>query len=218
MICFMIGLLLVIMTIVYIDPCFHYHSPLQGISYILNDERYQNNGIVRNFDYDAIIIGTSMTQNFKTSEMDHVFDVHSIKVPYSGAYFKEINDSIVIALENNPNIKLVLRSLDLYSIYVDKDTEVIQQGYVYPYFMNDNNPFNDVAYVLNKEWLLRGLDNVLYTREGGISTSFDEYANWNDAFQFGSEAVLQTYQRDEKVDYIVHLTDENKMLIVDNIT
>ena len=40
-----------------IDPFFHYHKPLEGLSYPLNNERYQNDGIVKHFDYDAVITG-----------------------------------------------------------------------------------------------------------------------------------------------------------------
>ena len=43
----------------YIDPLFHYHAPLEKYSYPLNDERYQNDGIVKHFEYDAIITGSS---------------------------------------------------------------------------------------------------------------------------------------------------------------
>lgn len=37
-----------------IDPFFHYHAPLEGLAYPLTDpyERYQNDGIVRHFDYE----------------------------------------------------------------------------------------------------------------------------------------------------------------------
>ena len=48
---------------VVIDPFLHYHGPLAGLEYPLLDERYQNDGIARHFSYDALITGTSMTQN-----------------------------------------------------------------------------------------------------------------------------------------------------------
>lgn len=43
---------------------------------------------MRNFEYDAIIIGTSMTENFKTSEADALFAASFIKVPFSGGIIK----------------------------------------------------------------------------------------------------------------------------------
>ena len=87
-------LLTIIMITVFIDPYFHYHKPIPAFYYELRQERYCNNGILRQFDYDAFIVGTSMTENFKTSEYDKLFDVQSVKVPLQGATYKEVNDYI----------------------------------------------------------------------------------------------------------------------------
>lgn len=61
-----------------------------------------------------------MTENFKTSEMNEIFGVNSIKVPYSGATYKELNDNLIIALENNPNLKTIVRCLDYVRIFDSK--------------------------------------------------------------------------------------------------
>ena len=74
---------------IYIDPLFHYHKPLNKYKYPINNERYQNDGITRNFEYESIITGTSMTENFKKSEADKIFESDFIKVPFSGGYYKE---------------------------------------------------------------------------------------------------------------------------------
>ena len=66
-----------------VDPYFHYHKPLPYFSYTLDNERYQNDGILRHFDYDAVITGSSMTENFKPSELDELFGVNAVKVPFS---------------------------------------------------------------------------------------------------------------------------------------
>ena len=124
------------LVIIIIDPYFHYHAPISGLVYKFLEERYQNNGIVRHFEYDAIITGTSMTQNFKTSEMDKLFGTNAIKVTYSGGEYKEINDNLVVALRSNQNIKLVLRGVDYNNLLHDKDTPfngIAVNGYQYPY-------------------------------------------------------------------------------------
>lgn len=53
------AVLIFILSIFAIDPMFHYHAPLKFLSYPLVNERYQNNGIVKHFDYDSVITGTS---------------------------------------------------------------------------------------------------------------------------------------------------------------
>ena len=84
--------------------------------------------------------------------------------------------------------------------------------------MNDNNPLNDVSYVLNKEMMIKGLDNVRYTLGGGISTSFDEYSYWSDYYEFGANAVLQSYERGNKSEVSRELTEEERHIALDNIS
>ena len=76
------------------DPFFHYRSPRDYFYYDLEEQRYQNDGITRHFDYDAIITGTSMCENFSASEFDSVFGTNSIKVTFSGATYKEIEENL----------------------------------------------------------------------------------------------------------------------------
>ena len=108
-----IAILLVLGSItIYIDPYFHYHSPLAKYEYPIDNERYQNDGITRHWDYDAIITGSSMTECFRTSEFDYLFDAKAIKIPYSGGKFKEVDESLQRALERNSSVKYVVRGLD----------------------------------------------------------------------------------------------------------
>ena len=61
---------------IYVDPYMHYHKPLTNkYFYVLDNQRSQNNGIIKHFEYDAVITGTSMTETFKTSEMDKILIV-----------------------------------------------------------------------------------------------------------------------------------------------
>lgn len=120
---FIIGFLVAIGVFVYrIDPYMHYHKPnTERYYYTLNNERSQNDGITKHFEYNALITGTSMTENFKTSEFDEIFGVNSIKVTYSGGSYKEINDNLIIALKKNPELKTIVRCLDYVRFLDDKD-------------------------------------------------------------------------------------------------
>lgn len=173
---------------VYIDPLFHYHAPLEQYQYPLNDERYQNDGITRHFDYDSIITGTSMTENFKTSEADALFGANFIKVPYSAGTYKETDSNLRQAYKTGHDLRYVIRGLDLSVLIVDKDA---LQDFDYPFYLYNDNPFDDLSYVLNKTVLLdRTLEVIHYTAHGGKTTTFDEYSFWSDDFSYGAEAVL----------------------------
>lgn len=184
-----------ILTII-IDPYFHYHKPFSFLSYRLENQRYINNGIIRHFDYNAMIIGTSMTENFKSSQFDKLFNVNSVKVPFSGGSYKEINDNIKIALENNKNIKYILRGLDYDSI----NKEYSYMKYTsYPTYLYDKNIFNDYKYLWNRDvFIKKVIGNIYYTLQGKKRVSFDEYSRWNERVNPGKKSILKDYNRTRK--------------------
>ena len=169
-----------------VDPFFHYHAPdTETYYYRLNNERSQNNGISRNFDYDALITGTSMTENFTTTEMDALFGTHSIKVCYSGGTYREINDNLKIALASQPKLKTVVRCLDMEKFTQGKDEMRTDLG-AYPTYLYDDNPFNDLKYVLNRNVIMgRVLPMIAETLHADFAPgmdSFDEYTRWENRF------------------------------------
>lgn len=149
-----------------IDPFFHYHKPLKQLEYPLErgKERYLNNGIIQNFDYDAAITGTSMMQNFKTSQFDDLFGTHSVKVTLTGDTYWAIDEEIRTIFDNKSDIKYIFRCLDYNKIFDDKS------DYNYdnvPTYLYDNNIWNDVQYLFNKDIFIDNTLGVIkYTLHG----------------------------------------------------
>lgn len=191
-ICIFLTILIVVGAfMVVVDPYFHFHKPIAGLQYSLQNERYQNNGIVKHFEYDAIITGSSMTECFKTSQMDEIFGVKSIKVPYSGGSYREVNENLQVATQYNKDIKVVVRCLDAMRFFDDKDYLDYTD---YPTYLYDENVLNDVNYIYNVEILLVALQNMIgVNRNGALEINFDEYANWNSYYNFGLDAVMANY-------------------------
>ena len=146
-----------------------------------------NDGIARHFEYDAIITGNSLTENFKTSEFDEMFDANSIKIPYSGAGVKELWESLGRALTYNQNVEKVLVVLDSEDVMRESWWTRYNE---YPDYLYDDNIWNDVNYLFNKEVFYRGtIYNLLLSVKGAESTSFDEYSSWER--ETGREKVVQ---------------------------
>lgn len=203
---------------IYIDPLFHYHKPLKNYAYPLTyeNERYQNDGIIRNFEYNSIITGSSMTENFKKTEADQIFSAQFIKVPFSGASYKEINDSLQKAYHIKKNIKYVIRCLDYTQLIKNKDFS--NKNMIYPTYLYNDNPFDDVNYVLNKSILFTYTRDVIqYTNEGNQTTTFDDYANWNDFYTYGIDTVLSTYTLGERASVSQILSEDDSTMILENI-
>lgn len=204
-------------VMIYIDPLFHYHAPLEDHAYTLDFQRYQNDGIVRNFSYSGIITGTSMTENFKASEAASLFDAQFVKVPFSGGYYKEIDNVLRRAYRSGNEIRCVIRGLDYTGLIQDKDAF---KYYDYPDYLYNDNLFDDVNYVLNKKlFFQRAIPVFENTRAGLETTSFDDYSSWssaNDGIVFGASAILP-YAYTEEALGGRSLTEEERALIVGNL-
>lgn len=189
----LIGLLMaVVLTVVIVDPYFHFHKPFSFLSYRLYEERYVNDGISRHFDYDAIITGTSMAQNFRTSEMDALLGTRAVKEPFSGAGYQELSQNLERALSRNEELKTVLWALDYNGLLQDYDWQQYEE---YPSYLYDENPFNDVCYVWNKSTFYHGvLANVIMSIKKDASTSMDEYSSWQR--ETGLRHIMFSYDRE----------------------
>lgn len=203
--------------IIVIDPFFHYHKPLSNMKYNIYDERYQNDGISRHFEYSAIITGTSMTENFKTSDFEKIFGEKAIKVPFSGASYREVNDNLNRAFKSSNTITTVVRCLDYSTLIQDKN--YYRTDMVYPKYLTNDHIYDDVSYLMNKEILMKTLDQVYNNYKGLIqhTTTFDDYANWNKTAIFGKQAVLSTYEalKDKKTKVV--FSKKDKKIVKENM-
>ncbi len=197
------------------DPFFHYRAPnTEKYFYALNNERSQNDGILRHFNYDAIITGTSMTMNFKTSEADSLFGFHSIKIPMPGARFLEMSDLIRRSFKYNPQLKAVIRGLD--SGYLDLNDQSFNNNLSYLY--NDSLP-DDINYLLNRDLFfgraLPMLVNSIRGDQPGI-TSFDDYSRW--ALPSGLNAATVDGVHVLPAGEPVHMSEQDEKKVRENIS
>lgn len=184
----------VFLMVVLIDPFFHYHKPLKELYYTLDNERSQNDGMLKHFDYNAVSTGTSLTANTKISEVDELFDVDAIKAQFSGGSYFEINRNLETAFDHQ-DIGMVIRCLDMAYLLDDKDLLRIDMG-EYPDYLYDDNLWNDTKYIYNRDVVFQRCIPMLLEaaagREGGITT-FDDYGDWMDGVTFGADEVLGGY-------------------------
>lgn len=203
-------------TVIYVDPFFHYHKPLPRLAYPIDSERYQNDGISRHFTYDAVLTGTSMMENFKASRFDRLFGVRSIKIPYAGGYYKEVDQAVRRAISYNPQVRMVMRGLDRSFLLYPMDEW--NPAAPSPEYLLDHNPLNDVNYIFNKEVIFGTIPGVLARTEAGEQTTTpDEYMHWAPDREWGREAVLKTYEREEGDREPAVFTEEDRRMVTDNL-
>lgn len=136
--------------IAYIDPFFHYHKPIEGFPYVVDDQVDMNPGLARHMDYDGVLLGSSMTVNFTASSFERDLGLKVQKLSYNGAYPKDQANIMEQVFEANPSVERVFLGIDELNYSADvNETKYPVTDYLY-----DNNPFNDVKYLLNKDVML----------------------------------------------------------------
>lgn len=209
-------LLLVMILTIYIDPYFQYHAPLDNYTYTINMPRYQNHGILRHFEYDAMITGNSLTECFKASELEELFQVKAVKTAYGAGNYKEIDHAVRTAINHNEELKMVVRGLDLQGLMNDKDSETTE-AYI-PYFLYDDFVWNDIEYLFNRDVFFDYTMSILITNGTNGITDFDEYSNWSETASFGPKVIGSgKYVRGGTKGEEVSMTEEDYIRISENI-
>lgn len=143
------ALLLLSALVIAIDPFQVYRLATRYMPPIDNTTQvYANAGIVRNYDYDSAIVGTSVTENFRPSQMDDVLGGHFIKLCTSAG--TAYNHALLMRLAfETHEMRRIVYGLDVYSMIAGlKET-----GSDVPLYLYDHNPLNDVQYWLNRSVL-----------------------------------------------------------------
>ena len=71
---------LMIALVVYVDPFFHYHKPLNNFNYVVDNQLTQNPGMAEHLEYDSVILGSSMTVNFETDWFEELMGLKKAKL------------------------------------------------------------------------------------------------------------------------------------------
>lgn len=169
--------------VVAVDPFFHYHKPLTNLLYYrlpAQDLLFLNDGILRHFDYEGLLIGTSMVENTDVTPLEEAYDARFVKAIYPGATFGDLDEAIRTALDAQPHVRVVVRSPDTSHLLDEPDRTVYPTDEM-PAYLYDTNPLNDAPYVLSWQVLRQRCVPMLLGRLRGASPgidSFDQYGNW----------------------------------------
>ncbi|MCR5594573.1 MAG: SGNH/GDSL hydrolase family protein [Lachnospiraceae bacterium] len=176
--------------IVLFDPFYIYHKPLPHLKAVLNDKEYQCVGTLKNFDYDAVIVGSSVCENFNNGWFDEGFGCTSIKAIRSYGATADLKYLMDIAFEKH-DIKYVFYNIDPSSLYSPIETTYESTGC--PTYLYDDNPLNDWKYLLNKDVLMEKIPFMIAKSFSGYDEK-DSY-NWAQWKTFHHLMCMTMYER-----------------------
>ncbi|RUM71967.1 MAG: hypothetical protein DSZ09_02180 [Sulfurovum sp.] len=141
--------LLFFSVIYYYDPLKLFHKPWQYKTYLQSNMRVQAAGMLRHWEYDSIILGTSVLENTSSKEASTLLDGNFINISMAGSDYFERSIVLNYALQKK-KIKTVLYSMDNLGTIRKGDTHypIKQWDYLY-----DSNMANDIQIYLNNRYL-----------------------------------------------------------------
>ncbi len=177
----------IIGVVLFIDPFEIYHQatlftpPIESGTQI-----YSNAGIAKNYVYDSVIIGSSMTENFIPSQLDSLLGGSFIKLCVNGGSPYDHRRMMDVAFKNQSISRI------LYCIDIDAFTFFYKHSNIgIPEYLYDDIYFNDVYYWFNRSVLAKYIPLCLEswgTRDPSIR---DTMYNWGNLFPYGAEYALR---------------------------
>lgn len=186
----------VIMLVLIIDPFYHYHSPFLGLKKVQTEPEYQVIGAVRNFDYDAILLGSSVAENFDNSWFDEGFNCKSIKAIKKSGTTAYLTYFLEEAYKNH-KLNYVFYSLDSSALLANPEYDMEEDGL--PIYLFDHNIFNDVYYIFNKDIIFEKIPYMIAQTISGYNEN--ESYNWAQYKSFSKEIAESNY----------HIPEERKL-------
>lgn len=176
-----------IITVV-LDPFSHFHDPLFGMGAVETNERSALIGVAKNSNYDTLLLGSSMSENFEDAWFeDGVIGNSAIKVCLQGAHFSDYKVILDEAI-NKPELKTVVFCLDTYLLTNNPDDNPV----TIPEYLSNKKVWDDSYYVWNKSVIFEFLpkfiiNNIRY------KGSDDKAYVWSDDYEFGSKIAIREY-------------------------
>lgn len=187
-----------------IDPFMQYRA--RDHKYYLN-ARFVSPGLVRHYDYDTAVMGSSLTQNFNMDSFRTLLGASPLKVTLGGMNATEIVQMHTLIKETGKAER----------VYLCLPTDLQLTGASnYPAYLLDGSPLNDYRYLLGYEAWLRYIptDLALLALDGlgvALPAKFDQARSidyleyWADDRPVNGAAVQAGYERPERTPY-----DENE--------
>lgn len=151
-------------------------------------QRHENPGIARHYDYDRVVIGSSMTENVSGSEVDKAFGSgRTVNLALSAMTAHDARRLLEVVLGRG-KAKQVLYTLDFNAFSGAVDRTGFPEAL--PTYLYDRHRWNDLPYLLSMATARRSLDIVRDAKEGRFSTDSDRPWAWDAGAEFSAARTV----------------------------
>ncbi len=171
-----------------VDPFQFFRKPfLYRPAYFPGFQRYQNVGLARNYHYDTVIIGSSVTENFYPSYVNRVLHVNALKLSISGSTAHEQALILTQAIRSG-QVRNVLWAIEAGSFsFGPKGVRDDQSPF--PYYMYRWPGFLNVEYLLAVETIR----NSIAVLKGYGERDLEALETWDGRLTFSIPHVVKAW-------------------------
>jgi hypothetical protein len=176
-----------------VDPFQHYRKAIIYKPYSFQ-QRYIAWGLLKNYSYNSILVGTSMTENFRKDYVDKDLNLNILRVPFSGSSAYEENLVIQKSLEKK-DLTTIVYGLDLFSFKGNEKRLRHGEGSLPKYLINDTI-FDDYKYLLNLDIFFKNNIKIFLSHFFGIKKDmidFNKFWNWDYKSEFSEQLCIISY-------------------------
>lgn len=195
------------------DPFYQYHQPFFNLKATLHDRDNQVVGTIRTFDYDSVLLGSSVAENFDSDILNAQYDCKTLKVTRASGSVADLL-YYMDTVHQEQTLKNVFWCMDIFAMTAS--TEVTLYDESIPRYLHTETVFDDITYLYNKDILFKEIPLSIAYSFMDMNTGGDAY-NWASDKTFSAEKAMQAYQKPEVPVPTASVSDEKKELINANV-
>ena len=158
--CFFLTWLFGIVAIIgfnaYMDP-FQYLRKMSP-PYFSSKIRIQNAGLIKNYPYDSVVVGTSRSMNFYRTDIQTIFGWDPLKITMAGSSPHEQFTALEFALKTG-KVKRVLWGVDV-GVFYSTQVDALKEEFPAPLYSNEETRF--LYYLFNMTTLFVSVRNLAF--------------------------------------------------------
>jgi hypothetical protein len=191
----MLALLVPVALVIGIDPFQIYHRPWTRAQGFLANQRYQNAGLINSYlanpaeNYDSVIIGTSMSENFTGEDVSRILGwKKALRLPMAGAVAGEQLAVLSHALATGRvrHVLLEIHPFLYQDPYHQTERQSEDKALYFPAYLYNETWFDDAPYVLNID-VLRLSWKVVTGRMERNTLTPENIGHWGDKTRVDNE-------------------------------
>lgn len=169
-----------------VDPFQHYRRPTWYEPHFYRTlQRFINPGLARHYDYDTVITGSSMMENYSNAEAGAILHGKVVNVAMGALTAYELRALLTTVLATG-RARHVIADLNFNAFAGSPTMQVVSDPL--PLYLYDDKWWNDGRYLFQAQTLARSTEILVGWKRTGVSTDADKPWYWADKYEFSEKA------------------------------